>query len=783
MPPASSACLRTGLLMLIACLHSAAAVDRVVIIKVDGVPERLIERYAEESAGPGREGRSRLPWIQHVFGKNGTWLENFYVRGLSLSAPSWSLLDTGRHLEIRGNAEYDRYTLRVWDYLNFFPFYVGYALSRRVDMPGVELLDQHGVPLLIDRFPYPQRYQSFQLLQRGVRWTTLESSLRSKFTSRPLKDLFDEWQTGFAMSSSISEQMERELMRKLKDPRVRYLDYFSGEFDHVAHLTPDRVAQLHTLQSIDALVGRVWSAIASSPLPDTTALVVVSDHGMNTEEGVYSQGYNLVDWFTSAAGGAHHVITNRHPMTEFKLKGIDPFVSEVITPSQESAYLAGESGQYPTVVLDLDGNERASIGLRNNTLNLLQILLEQLTRKRLPGNVRRAAIDAFFEILGRERPAWTRNVAALEEELRALRARIEMQQKRAGAEPSQWTREQRDLGLDKDARRQANRLEAWKAEDRAYSDYASTISRLLALDPSDFDPGKFKIEEVIPRRSLGEPNSIHALQNYVVGPGPDGLLVAANGKLDMEKSFRTLDYFSAIGALSVRNNVQKAVSPHPVDFIAVPVKDGIWLRGSEDRQALVFTRHNAAGRLELRYMPVSHLKQDAAGELHYDCPDWSAGFPLELLEDPLLDVPPAERQAWLGEWHEELDWLRAVYRTKYSNGIIGLAEELLSDPAPSPYLERKRRLRRADLLVFASDHWNFNVRGFNPGGNHGSLLRLSTHSVLLISGGKDTGIPRGLRVATPYDSLSFVPTILALMGKPEPALPGPVIAELLATGH
>ena len=40
---------------------------------------------------------------------------------------------------------FDRYALRVEDYLNFFPFYLGYALSRRVDMPGVELLDEQAV--------------------------------------------------------------------------------------------------------------------------------------------------------------------------------------------------------------------------------------------------------------------------------------------------------------------------------------------------------------------------------------------------------------------------------------------------------------------------------------------------------------------------------------------------------------------------------------------------------------------------------------------------------------
>jgi hypothetical protein len=35
----------------------------------------------------------------------------------------------------------------------------------------------------------------------------------------------------------------------------------------------------------------------------------------------------------------------------------------------------------------------------------------------------------------------------------------------------------------------------------------------------------------------------------------------------------------------------------------------------------------------------------------------------------------------------------------------------------------------------------------------------------MIAGGDSTGIPRGLAVEQPYDSLSFMPTILKLMGK------------------
>jgi hypothetical protein len=156
-------------------------------------------------------------------------------------------------------------------------------------------------------------------------------------------------------------------------------------------------------------------------------------------------------------------------------------------------------------------------------------------------------------------------------------------------------------------------------------------------------------------------------------------------------------------------------------------------------------------------------------------------LPLELFEDPQLKIA-GDRETWLNQWHDERAWLEAVHRTRYSNGIIGLAEELLDPPSAvplDPYQERKRNLRRTDLLVLANDHWNFNVRSFNPGGNHGSFFRDSTHSVLLFAGGKETGIPAGLRVETPYDSLSFVPTILSLMGRPEADLPGLVIRELV----
>jgi hypothetical protein len=154
-------------------------------------------------------------------------------------------------------------------------------------------------------------------------------------------------------------------------------------------------------------------------------------------------------------------------------------------------------------------------------------------------------------------------------------------------------------------------------------------------------------------------------------------------------------------------------------------------------------------------------------------------------------VPADERTVWLCAWHSELEWLRAVHKTRYSNGIIALHEQFLREPDSQNlpgdtgllrrFEARRRRLAEPDFLIFANDHWNFNVRGFNPGGNHGALLRISTHSVLMLAGGDDAGIPRQRVIEEPYDSLSFVPTILDLMGLHQQAaeLPGRLIRELL----
>src|SRR5688572_18919077 len=109
---------------------------------------------------------------------------------------------------------------------------------------------------------------------------------------------------------------------------------------------------------------------------------------MNTDEKVYSQGYNLAKWLSRAVGGGHHVLPHRPFLMDYSVKALDPRVPSSTTNSEESYYLIGQSRDYPTALLDSDGNERAVIHLRNSDLNLLHILLQQLSQTSLQAEAR-----------------------------------------------------------------------------------------------------------------------------------------------------------------------------------------------------------------------------------------------------------------------------------------------------------------------------------------------------------------------------------------------------------
>ena len=821
---------RSNILWIFLCLMSICVlsfqsqgqnVKRIVIIKTDGTPAEWIDRYVRQR-NP-ETGKSLLPWFEEVFYKQGTRLENFYVRGMSLSGPSWSILDTGQHLQIKGNVEYDRLTLHGYDYLNFFPYYIDYGFNKVADMPAVEVLNQLKIPILSDAFPYENRYTSPQLIQRGNSWKVLGNGF-IKFYPRNVNDFIDEWTIGFEYRNLMLDQNERDIIYKLNNrPNIEYFDYYTGVVDHAAHHNNDVKSRINALQELDRVIGRVWTAIESSPEADQTALVVLSDHGFNSDEKVYSQGFNIVKLLASAGGGGHHVITKRRLMLDYSIKGAYPLVPLITTSSKDSFYLKGKEDEYPTALVDFDGNERTSFHLRNNDLNALHILFQQLQKGKLAPPLKKAAAEAFFSVIDKNRAEWTKNAGEIGEEMDALHRWIETQQTLIANHPKEYTPEEYEKGINRDNRRTAAQTYIAIREEKEYREYLRVLSNLLSLRRENFNPKKLKIEDYIGKGVMGERNSVYQLENYIVGLSAAGLILNAENEIDFEKTFRRINYFDLLTSQTVRNNVQTEISNRPIDFVTTripleaispelppeikPDESVVWLYGGADKQTFILTREDENGNQSFRYLPVANLQQTADGKFSFQIKEWREGFPLKVFEDENLNIPSGDKISWLNTWHTEDEWMRAIHKTFYSNAIIGLNEQLDQHPllaaedenlSPDEKLivrfrQRQRLLTETDLLVLANNHWNFDVRGFNPGGNHGSFFRVSTNSALMIAGGDKTNIPKGLNVTEPYDSLSFVPTVLALTGKldsqgnPVPELydkgfrkfPGKIIKEIV----
>ena len=782
-----------ALLALAANAVAAQGLKRIVVVKIDGLPYESIDRYVKKR--DAATGKSMLPWFDEIFYKNGSRVENFYTRGISLSGPAWGMLDTGQHMQVKGNVEFDRFTLQTYDYLRFFAFYLDNHLNKRTDMPAAEVMDQLKIPLLVDMFPFEKRYHSPQLYQRDNFWLYHLGEGFLNLFPRDRTDLLNEYSMGFEFLSMTVRENEREIAeRVITWPHIDYFDYFDTEFDHVLHDNNDEKSREIELKKLDRVLGRFWTGIQASTRKDETALILVSDHGFNAKEPIFSQGFNLVNMLTDASGGGHHVMTKRRILLDYAVKGVNPLVPAIRTPSKNSSYLKGQLNKYVTALVDFDGNERSSIHLRESGLNVMHILLQQLQKKDLTPAVRKAAIDLFFKQVDDHRSHWQESADGLDEELVALQRWIEANEKLLKTLPRNFPPAERALGKDKEFRRLEALVRVEKENVAAYRRYIVTLRNLLSLRRESFDPNKFKIEELIAPDSMGRSNSIHQLQEYVSGLAPAGFTLAADGNIDIEKSFVKVNYFELLKRQKIRSNMQKGVSNQPIDFIAIrvplnsiaaelpedlrPNDNPIWVYGGEDKQALILSRNREGSTLSLRYLPISGLRQDANGKFTFKVMDWGPGFPLKIFEDKNFAIPEGERAAWLSQWHPEMEWFRAIHKTFYSNAVIGLNEQLdrhfviddngalsADEKLIRRFRQRQRQLTESDMLILANNHWNFDIRGFNPGGNHGSFFRTSTHSTLMFAGGEKTGIPRGLGITEPYDSLSLMPTILRLMGR------------------
>ena len=266
-------------------------------------------------------------------------------------------------------------------------------------------------------------------------------------------------------------------------------------------------------------------------------------------------------------------------------------------------------------------------------------------RKNLSPQIRAAATDALFAAIDRDREYWRNDLDKFDLELATLGRAAEKQRELCLAQPKKFSPDELEFGRDDNARRICIQSKQWAEFRMRYGEYVATMRNLLALKRESIDPMKLKIEDLVPKDSMGRRNSIHELQNYVVGLSKHGLVLNKDGSLDLDRSFIRLNYFDLLHEQAVRNNVQPAVSNRPVDFIATRIplasiapalsedlkadNDPVWLYAGKDRQALIIPRGEFAGQLQLRYLPVANLTQDAKGSIHFDRADWKSGFPLK----------------------------------------------------------------------------------------------------------------------------------------------------------
>ena len=290
---------------------------------------------------------------------------------------------------------------------------------------------------------------------------------------------------------------------------------------------------------------------------------------MNNVPGIVSQTYNLTDLLNSPAGGAHHVVTNREQLSDFKFRSLYPLLHRVVNPSESSFYLRGEAERYPTAWLDIDGNERAALHLRNSDLNKIHILFEQLARPELAPDLRKAAAQAVGETIDRHRSQWSQTAQQLDEELQALKRAMEARKIVVSEQPRKFD----DIGVKRNAWRLRQELEDWQAEYEAYSAYLRRLKKLLAFEPDRLKVFKEKIGDFIPEMSLGDSNTQEQLRHYVAGPAEGGLQIAAGGRLDEERSFRYIDYPKLFCEQRALNRPQPELPEKPIDFTAMRIAD------------------------------------------------------------------------------------------------------------------------------------------------------------------------------------------------------------------
>lgn len=810
-PPASSETPRPRLLIIKVDGLSPWLLDALIDpddpAKLDRLPDpegfwRAIEMFREETGQ-----QVLLPNLKHYFYDQGVRAENMFAATITLSAVSWSVIETGQPSVIKEHMTFDRHTSYMRGHLDGLRDTLEIVAGRSRKTSALWQLDQVGVSPFSDAFNPLRRYEIPQLFYRlqpgdylrdwGKRYATTGADspwgIVRGHMKRRVEDMdYPDFNEEFLADHIASKILEDEYGT---GESYDYLTIFFS-IDHQHHVDPNPENLVHRMVRLDRRIGRLFRAVERSRRRDQTVVTLVSDHGSEYLPGTVNIAFPVTRVFRSRLFGGHTVATlmvedAAHALST-PLPGIDfPRVYESpFSPYGKAAGPGGE-GDYVTAAIDNFGNGRAEVHLRNDDLNRMHLLL--LARNRKLDEEQRARWRALVRQTAAAIRPW------LGPELASYRSYHQAALAWASDLEQRTDFYWRDIGkrLKSEGERDAPQLEALsRLEEMCRAE--DPVVWLIEHNPS--------IPDLIPKKYLGPRNSIYQLSHYTLGLSDNMEWVEST--VDHQGRPVPMDYFSVITNYDapnpplpdMNNPVDIIVRSLPVEPLRAALLERGWLDPDGTLRQVLWVVSTAKNNLQrggeallleasdgrLRYLPIRDLKQDAEGRFSF-LPHNQLD-PLGLFYDPAFDGPGGEPAfVWLERFHTPQEWMEAAHDTTYSIAPLIMtditrtnADRALSNPQfartltgfPSPevkqhYLEGVRwkyDSQQPDLLLWSSYLWNFASKNQTPGGSHGGLRPLVTRTSFLLWGGKDIPLPRGAALQQYCTTLDIVPTLAETLG-------------------
>lgn len=774
---------------------------RLILVKIDGMPGLLLEAMLDPGSAAARRlpdpamfqlayrracqatGREiLLPNLTHYFSRQGIRCE-MRSSTLTLSGPSWAVIDTGQPGIVKTNSYFNRYSGLLRNYLDQFREVYGLALGQTKRTTALWQLDLLGIPVMADAFPPRRTWQSIQLYCRerpveqiaeiakvlagagektGNPLKILRNHLKAKVYSPDYQELSDQ-----VMVNILAEKIRRT--DPDGKPAYEFLSVLLTALDHQLHVDPDYHILMHWFTKIDGWLGKIMDAVLAGPASDRSLVVIVSDHGLDFDPGRTCYSLPVNGWLREPVLGGHTifepVVEDLHHAITVPVPGLDyNRVMESLHSPYGKSVPYGEDG-YWTAFADNSGNLRFDAFFRNSGLNELHLLL--LEGKRLAGHPPglRQVYSVFREVAGRNQTWIEEAIRQGEQCVHAYRRSIQSLTEKPDPE-------------------NADAVKRFRREIEEMERVSRALRRLLETGAGyhqfeEWCRSSLPVSTLIPKGYLGPVNTVAQLVRYTTGweEGPE-----FRWREGGVPAFRRLNYPRQLTGFQA-SNASAYGNPHPFAMVA-----------ARDRNPVPVTAPNRPWRQVVRlwFAPdgrCGELLEDEEGQLCYR-PAGNGGDPAPFAAVSSGSVPRPDQHTVAAEpplanrWLEWRQWvlladeypeamvpviLADLYRENFQP-VLDHNRRWLPGAGENPELDLTGSIRfhfeqqESDLRVWTSRGWNVNSNSHTPGGGHGGFSKLETQVVFALWGGAWFPLRRGGYLAGASTTLDVAPTLFSLLG-------------------